>query len=200
MKDVPYNLWGVISIPNPNIFYELILGPSRGLLYTQPYVLLLPFCLIAIVFWGFKEKKTAIASRDEKSLWIFTFLGLAGLLFMNAGFGGWHGGHTAGPRYLSAILPCVGLLAGLIYDRIGISGRGALWLCLLFAVILRGFIYSYGVLVPPFPMWNFFMEHFRDSARAGTAFLRFGIYVLALVIAVTFALKRARSFYMLVGK
>ena len=111
-KHVP-NLWGVLRLlPKYDVVLDLLWGPARGLLYTQPWVLL---CLLLSPFllWrrsGWTHEQRAFAKRTSG----FAIVGLALLLWMNASFGAWHGGATQGPRYLAVAFPALALaLAGL---------------------------------------------------------------------------------------
>jgi hypothetical protein len=191
MKEVKYNLWGVIGLPNPAILYELLFGPSRGLLYTQPYTLLLPF----LFFW----QRPLVKERTEIFFWIFGLGGLFCLLFMNAGFGGWHGGHTPGPRYLSAIFPVIALLLGLVYDRLQKPLRWLLWGAVLVALALRALVYAHGVMVPQYPIWPFLYEHLMNTQRSTTPVVRVAIFSVVLGLATIWSVRRSRKFYSLMG-
>lgn len=200
MKDLNINLWGVIGLPNPSILYELILGPARGILYTQPYVLLLPVLLFA---WFVKQWRRGIEYSlcvEEFSFWIFSFLGLLGLLAMNAGFGGWHGGMSPGPRYLSAIFPCIGLLIGLLYDRLGAVGRGLLWSSVVAAIVLRGLVYAHGILVPNEPIWSTLLGDLQDPQHFKTGLLREAIFAVIILAAVFWSWRRSKQFYALLAQ
>jgi hypothetical protein len=112
-KHIP-NLWGVLRLfPKYSVVLDLLWSPARGLLYTQPWVLL---CLLLMPFllWrrsGWTREQRAFAMRTSG----FAVFGLALLLWMNSSFGAWHGGSTQGPRYLSVAFPALALaLAGLL--------------------------------------------------------------------------------------
>lgn len=197
MKDKALNLWGVITLPSTNIVYELILGPTRGILFTQPYLLLLP--LLAISLWWRERKMPAFQKRNVKFLWNFGVFSLLGLVFMNAGFGGWHGGYTPGPRYLSAIFPLLAVLCGSIYDRLHLVEKSLLWGCLAIALVFRSLVYAHGVLVPIEPMWNYLLSDLSQH-HLKTAILRVSIFFFVIALAVFWAQKRARIFYSLVSR
>ena len=86
-------------LPNPAWLAELLFGTKRGLLFTQPWLLL---CAVLPFFWKIPELRL-------RRLHHFAVMSLAILVFENAGFPGWHGGGSPGPRYLSAALPLFGL-------------------------------------------------------------------------------------------
>jgi hypothetical protein len=112
------NLWGTFSfLPYPTFVVSLLFGPSRGILFTQPWVLVLFGC----VFFVRRDRELLAAS-------LFTGLALGALVWMNGGFGGWHAGWTIGPRYLSlAFLPSSAArrarLGTLAYARAAALGR-----------------------------------------------------------------------------
>lgn len=105
------NIWGIFSTKlNLNIYYELLFGPKRGLLITQPWILV-TFALICVCL--FSKKLLA-----EHKLFIgANFITFLLLLIMNTSFGGWHGGSTFGPRYLSIIFPWFAMTVALLYQQ-----------------------------------------------------------------------------------
>jgi hypothetical protein len=117
--DVPSQvpaLWGVLRlIPNFHTLSHLLLEPDRGLLYTQAWVLVTSAALF-LALW-YREPDV---QRKNTLPWlaVFASLGLAIMVWMNGCWGGWHGGATAGPRYLASILPATALLIPLIYRRV----------------------------------------------------------------------------------
>ena len=133
-------LWGVIDfLPNSKAAYELLFGLHRGLLVTQPWVLLL-VALLLLVAWRkrwWADKHRAVEARTVVPL---ALGGLFVLLLMNASFGGWHGGVSPGPRYLSAILPVLGLALGLCYDAFPRPLRAALWFSVLPGLVIYAIV------------------------------------------------------------
>jgi hypothetical protein len=87
-----------IGLPAPYVVFKLLFSPSRGLFFIMPV-------LVFSVF-GFREFYKETALRVE--FWIFLSLIFCNL-FVNAGFYGWHGGWTLGPRYLVVMLPFIAL-------------------------------------------------------------------------------------------
>jgi hypothetical protein len=121
-------LWGIFTLPDPWILVRLILGWWRGILFSQPWV------LVAMITLPFVPQ-SAVSRRTL----IYCEAGLILLLIMNASFGGWHGGATAGPRYLSAALPAFAIPVALVWDRLSGVLKKILWLtlgfsCLVFAL------------------------------------------------------------------
>ncbi len=94
---------GVLGVGAPDLaaLAALLGSPSRGLFFLSPVLLL------AVA--GFVSAWKAGHHRVEIAVCLGVTLGV---LLVNAGFYGWHGGWTHGPRYLVAALPflAVGLL------------------------------------------------------------------------------------------
>lgn len=132
-------LWGMFSPPNFKILLELLIGNSRGILFTQPWVLvLIPFSLWQL----FKP-----IGRHLKALIIFCNLSLLFLLLMNSSFNGWHGGSTSGPRYLAMIIPCFALLGAALYIQMNnIYYKILLWGSIAASLLVRALIYASTVL------------------------------------------------------
>ena len=83
-----------VSMPDPTALLSLLFSPSRGLFFIMPIFL---FSLIGFVaLWKRYEFR-------RETLLILVLV--AGYLFINSGFYGWHGGWTFGPRYLVPIFP-----------------------------------------------------------------------------------------------
>ncbi len=110
-----------VVLPNPSAFLNLLISPSRGIFFIMPVFLMsIP---------GF----AALARCSTKSQPEFGRAELAtisviviGYLLIDAGFYGWHGGWTFGPRYLVPMLPFAILPIAFALDR--------RWLAALLAV------------------------------------------------------------------
>ena len=139
-KDAP-NLWGVLHLlPRPDVVSALLWGQERGLLYTQPWVLLC-LLLVPLLLWrrsGWVPRQRAFAKWTSG----FAVLGLVLLLWMNASFGGWHGGATPGPRYLAIAFPALALAMAGIYCRAPEFWRQALLVALAVSILLFVLLYS----------------------------------------------------------
>jgi hypothetical protein len=136
-----------------NVWYELLLGPHRGILVTQPWV----YVVIAAVL--------LVGRKEVRGISFIAIFGLVSLVWMNAGFSGWHGGASPGPRYLALIFPAFGFLAGAVYDRLGKFWKFALWATVGASVILRMLVYC-DILytMPDTDLWKYYvgsmMVHF----------------------------------------
>jgi len=126
-------IWGMLSFfPSPFALQKLLFGPERGLLFTQPWV------LAAFPFVFFPTK----LPRGTK---LFLCGGLCGLLWMNASIGGWTGGFALGPRYLSQIIPAIGLAFALSWREFSNPWKMLLTIGVAVSVAFR-------ILVLPFPV------------------------------------------------
>ncbi len=149
-------LWGVLRLhPDLNIVAKLLYSPQRGVAYTQPWVLIC-FVLMLIVVW-FRPPEL---QQRYTLKWLagFTIPGFLLILWMNSSFGGWHGGLTCGPRYLSAILPVFALSLPLIYARVPAFFKQLLVVSLVPALVLYALVMSTkNVLAPESPLLEFYL-------------------------------------------
>jgi hypothetical protein len=170
------SLWGVFDfMPNWKVFLKLWIGPERGLLFSQPWIF---FAFGWTLYWVLSKKKSRVDSPFLAKPLIVYYLGsFLGLLWMNSSFGGWHGGASAGPRYLSMSLPLMSFLlipclenANALMKRLAKSS--ILYSFMLFGLILSTSITSgenktlLGALIDS--LWN---------ANSKTALLRFLLFV-----------------------
>lgn len=172
------NLWGIFSLPDPRVVFELLLGERRGVLWTQSWALLVLGTL------PFIYKK---ASKPLKDLTLFLIPGFLLLLMMNAAFGGWHGGKSPGPRYLSSVFPLMALALGLLYDSRGFWMKQLLKLSLFFSVLFFFLVFSIELTPPGVPLWPYyFYRLFQEpvityKARMILLFVLFAIALAGLV-------------------
>jgi hypothetical protein len=148
-------IWGVAApIPDWKIFLKLCFGMERGILFTQPWVWILAAGILGL----FVQRRL---TREVTAWAVLVFGGLFGLLWMNAGFNGWHGGGSAGPRYLSIIFPCAAVLGGLLYDQLSPVARKALWITLIYTVFFRILVYCTTPLADSeFSLWTYYLHFF----------------------------------------
>jgi hypothetical protein len=180
------NLWGIFRLPNFEILMESLVRPTRGLLYTQPWILLFP-PVILFSWWSGRGDPDSDDSFARKTVSIFCVLSLVALLFMNVSYGGWHGGGAPGPRYISGIFLCFALWAALEFDRFPAWSRWVFVALLGVAVVFRGMVYGSTILGPTMPLWNWYFEEFFKASK--TPLLRGAIYVI-LFVGVAFWQKR----------
>lgn len=132
-------------IPDLNAIRELLFGFHRGLLWTQPWVLVVG--LIGSV-WAVKHRNRLFWDSETR-LSIFSVLSLLTLIWFTAAFHGWHGGSSPGPRYLSPILPLFAILLGLFFDRLNPPVKWVLGSMVLFSVALFVLVYSTNLEIDP---------------------------------------------------
>ena len=146
--------WGTFSfLPTPVALHGLLISWERGLLATQPWVFLL-FVLGAPFGLFISWKK----DRNLFYLYGLLFLSFSGLLWMNAGVGGWHGGLTIGPRYLSSVFPAAAFLAALLMKILPTWGKIFLWTGLLIALVFRLITFPFSALGPHKNLWLFYWD------------------------------------------
>ncbi len=177
-------LWGIFGqYPRPDVIFQLLFGPSRGVLFTQPWILIVLFSLPALV-----------RNRDRMTRYTAAFCGSGFLLLlgMNASFLNWHSGGGPGPRYLSAILPVFSLIGSVLWrsrTQLRLPLATSLGATLLFASLVLA---SHRIQNPEFgAIWLFFGEQvFFTEARM--PLIRFGAF-WALMAGLLFHLYRKRN-------
>jgi len=150
-------LWGVFRIrPNMATVAKLIYSPERGVAYTQGWVLVC--LLLALVLVWFRNSN---AAQRYTLRWLTAFAvpGFVLILWMNSSFGGWHGGSTCGPRYLSAILPVFAVILPLVYARVPSWLKELLVVSVVPAVVLFLLVQSTkDVLAPETPLLDYYFN------------------------------------------
>jgi len=172
------NLWGIFRLPNFEILMELLVRPTRGLLYTQPWILF--FVPVGFFSW-FASRGAPDRNFARRTASIFCVLSFICLLLMNVSYGGWHGGGAPGPRYMSGIFLCFALWAALEFDHLHAWVRWAFVALLGVAVVFRGMVYGSTILGPTMPLWNWYFEEFFKASK--TPLLRVAIYVILFAVA-----------------
>lgn len=104
-----FSLWGIFGMPSPYAVIQLLFGWSRGLLFTQPWMLV----FFATPFFAGRLPNLSPWQSREQQLKFVTITGFILLLVVNAAFGNWEAGAVAGPRYLSPMFGLMALLVGL---------------------------------------------------------------------------------------
>lgn len=119
-------LWGV-TFPDFSALVALLVSPARGLFFIMPiFLVALPGIWIWILRCRSMPKSVSVSARYADIAVVIA--AVTGYLIINAGFYGWHGGWTFGPRYLVPMLPFLALPMAFAVER------G--WLAALFAVSL----------------------------------------------------------------
>ncbi len=148
---------GLFSLaPNPVVAARLLGGFDRGILWSQPWLLVV---VILCLVWGICLTRRTQYNRGlggDPVFWpaaagqllLFLLPGLLLLLWMNASFGKWEGGATPGPRYMCSVFPAFGLLGGLLFDKMFVWMRRLLVGGVVFAVVFWILAFSTQILVP----------------------------------------------------
>ena len=146
------SLGGQFQLPSPYYLIVLLFGDQRGILYTQPWVLMIGVVIIHRLIY---VNKSILNHR----LALISLVGLVLLLIMNSSFVGWHGGSTPGPRYLSAAFPLFAVLAGAIYTHLVPWERHLLWVSLGVSVIFGGLVYGTTILAHEYyTIWTWLLD------------------------------------------
>lgn len=136
-------LLGMFALmPKPMVLLNLLFGTERGILVTQPWVLLvLTDQFMKIV----RSKKT-----DTPWLFIrrFGVLGFIAVLLLNTMFNGWHGGLMIGPRYLCLLFPVLALLSADTLHSASTQMSMALWGTLFITLIVSALVYATTLYAP----------------------------------------------------
>ena len=171
------NLWGTYgAFPSTTALWGLLFGTERGLLFTQPWMLV---AVVLLPWLGNLPRGTAL----------FLVGGLGGLLWMNASVGGWYGGYTLGPRYLALILPAFSLALAWAWPSIHAPARFALIAGLAVALAFRLWTYPFSNLAPFENLWVHHWAQFAE-AKSSTPFARAAMACVFSAAAAFWALRR----------
>lgn len=159
-------LWGVFRIHlNTKIISKLLFSPERGLAYTQGWVLA---CLVLMLVVVWVRNPNQGQRYMLRWLTAFTVPGFILIMWMNSSFGGWHGGSTPGPRYLSAIVPVFALSIPLMYAQLPSYLKQLLFVATAPALLLYVLVQSTkNVLAPETPpLIPYYFESFLKTNAA----------------------------------
>ena len=158
------SLWGQYApLPSLVILGRLLFGPERGVLFTQPWL----FGAVALPFLRGGPRGLALLAAGS----------LAGLFWMNGGFGGWQGGLCVGPRYPSVVYPATALAIASSWNLLAPWLRGALWAALSVALAFRALIFPFSNLVPSENLWAYHWRLASGGEHTGTTALRFALLI-----------------------
>ena len=167
-------VWGMFAYsPHFGRIARLLFGPYRGILFTQPW-LLVTLALGARLWF----KTPPGAARSWRETAAAAGAGFLVLLWMNGSFFGWHGGSAIGPRYLSIVFPLLAALSSFVYDRAGRWEKALLWAALIPALALCILVFSTTHYPPErMPLWPALVK-----AGFETHFDRFFLVLLAGIV------------------
>lgn len=150
-------LWGIFGFPSFIAFCQLLFGPIRGILFTQPWCLIVVLGLPILLRGSLEIRKMAF----------FLTISFGLLLTMNASFFNWHAGGSPGPRYLCAVFPAFAIAGAYLFSRHR-KLRPVLVLSLLFTLAFGSLVFASHRLQNPedTPVWLFFFQQvFLSGAR-----------------------------------
>lgn len=165
-------------VPDPRVLAQLLFGFQRGILWSQPWLLIV---LVAGFFRpGAFVRDSERVAGPARLLLVFLLPGMVLLLLMNASFGEWQGGSTPGPRYICAVFPAFGLLAGLVYDGLSRTMRQVTNTAVAVSTLLWMVVYSTHILVPAGQtMWGFTLRVLFEASESSLIRIG-GIYLMFL--------------------
>jgi hypothetical protein len=175
-------LFGFVVWPDHRAIVELVAGFTRGLLWTQPWVL----AIFILGLSAFVKKDSYVRTSYVRSLLAFLLPALIVLILINASINPWHAGSAPGPRYLSILLPAYALLLGVLYDTCAPSVRRLLWGFVIAAVFF--YFVAFNVSILPNPgrtLAGFYLKRFREGL--GTAEV-YNLCVSGVFFAVAFVM------------
>ncbi|MBM4318111.1 MAG: hypothetical protein FJ116_11620 [Deltaproteobacteria bacterium] len=145
------NLWGILHLfPRMDIFKQLTIGFSRGMFWVVPWI-------IVLVLWSIFMILKGQCDRVPKEL-KFALSGLFLLLAMNCCFGGWHGGLTPGPRYLSSIFPVFGVSLAMCWNQMTLLVQRITFVSVCVSVVFSVLVYSTHISPPQTSLWPLYLE------------------------------------------
>jgi hypothetical protein len=149
---------GLLSaLPNPENVLQIFFGMSRGLLWTQGWVLVVLVSLLPALRW--LKARSDFAHREALAVSLLAVTSLATLVWMSASYISYDGGMNPGPRYLCPVLPLFGLLLGMLYDGLSRPLRALAWVGVAMSCALFCCVYGSTPLAAeiPVPIWSFYL-------------------------------------------
>ncbi|MCM0604615.1 MAG: hypothetical protein KA715_00840 [Xanthomonadaceae bacterium] len=176
MTNVQNNIGGIFApLPSFNVLLELLFGDRRGLLKTQPWVLV--FLTWLSLYWS-----SFAIERNKRAVVVFSIGGLAALMIMNASFGSWESGSSPGPRYISAIFSLIVFTIILMWKEITAGWRRALFYGLIPSVVYLSIFYPMRV-----GLFGGYFNLAWNSTRWGQ-----GVEILTAFTAILFCYRQAK--------
>lgn len=99
--------WFGVSRPDPHIAWQVLFGPSRGLVWISPFLLLAPLAYLQA--WRGMPQGVVLVLLAVPVLF----------LLINAGYAYWDGGWSTGPRHLTPGLAFACVPFAALWDRSG---------------------------------------------------------------------------------
>ena len=173
-----FEILGLFNLaPSGGVLAQLLFGFRRGILSSQPWILII---LAAMLFRRFLLPRLSNEAWSMcLPLWRFLLPGFVLLLWMNGSFDQWDAGSSFGPRYICSVFPAFGLLAGVCYASFSPLLARLLVISVCVAVAFWIAVYSTTALVPSGEtMWGFTLNQLMGDLSYHS-FVRFGILLAA---------------------
>ncbi len=119
-----------IGAPDPSVWRAVLVSPAVGLWFFSPVLAVGAAALIG-----------NLRRRDERAQAVAVAAASVLLLLFIAGFRGWRGGWSVGPRYVSELIGLWAVPAALYFDR-SARARPALSIATLSALVAVGVVHS----------------------------------------------------------
>lgn len=170
------SMFGVVGFwPRAHALYELLLGGTRGVLVTQPWTLvLIGYALYLAIKRQLNRQEIVLAGLIGTNLVL--------LYLFNSSVGAWHGGFTAGPRYMTTALLGVALIIPLVWNKLAWHGKWLIGVTVIYAIVFRAFVYGTTILAPPQELWPWMIGEFAKTT-SGTPYLRTGVFIILVLLA-----------------
>ncbi|MBF0362186.1 MAG: hypothetical protein HQK49_14315 [Oligoflexia bacterium] len=184
------------------ILYQLLIGKSRGMLYTVPWIL---FFLALSIPLLLKNNKNLICNhrshrlhRFHKPLILFSLISFFLFILLNSTFVGWHSGSSPGPRYISAIFPVFAIVIALEWNFIPKMAKLLLWIMLGFSILFRNLVCATTILSKiegGMGIWEWHVNYLIKDPLFPKHLLRFIILMALFALALLFTHLRKKIYF-----
>lgn len=167
------NIWGIFKLlPEWRVVVELLVGFKRGILWTQPWVFL-------AIYFILKNRRQLNGNQKSFIFWLVPTFGF--LVLLNGNFGGWWGGGSTGPRYLSLMFPLFAFALATFFK--GLNKVQSRWVVgtALFAGVFWALTFATSIHAPLTPLWPWFWSQFSgEKSLRSLGRLMFAIIILSV--------------------
>lgn len=119
-----------IGAPHLDVLLAVLVSPEIGLFFVSPFLVVgLAFALIRL--WA----------REDRAWAVPVIVGTVLMLAFIAGFRGWRGGWSVGPRYISEVIGLLAVPTALAFDRLS-AARPVAARALLAALVAVGLVHA----------------------------------------------------------